>query len=73
MLEAMVITTVIAILSSASFAILYWNRFRTKLTQFRYLIDLVNDSLYDNKVSDKEFQAIWEAVRAVLQVDREDE
>lgn len=73
MYEAMIITTVIAIISSASFAIIHWQRFKAKFSQVRHLINLIDDSLYDDSISNKEFEAIWESVKAVLNVEKEEE
>jgi len=34
-----------------------------RLHQVRQLLDVVDDALYDDKVSDEEFAAIWKAVK----------
>jgi len=68
-MEAEIVSAIIAIVGSIAGATIYWQRFKTKLSQVRQLIEVVDDALYDNKVTEKEYQAIWEAVKRLLKVE----
>lgn len=61
--EAEIISAAIAIVGSVSFAVIYWQRFKKKLGQLRKLVDTLDDALYDDKVSEGEYEAIWESVK----------
>ncbi|MEM2759869.1 MAG: hypothetical protein QXU32_06595 [Nitrososphaerales archaeon] len=64
--EAEIISAVIAIISSISFAVIYWQRFKGKLSAIREVFDVVDDALRDDRVSEEEWNGIWMAVKKVV-------
>ncbi len=64
--EASIITAVIAIAGSISAVSIYWQKFKARLDLFRKTIDTVDDAIYDNMVTEQEFQAIWKAFKALV-------
>lgn len=39
---------------------------KARIKKFRILVDVVDDALVDDKVSEAEFAAIWQAVKGLL-------
>ncbi len=64
--EASIITAVIAIAGSISVASIYWQKFKARFDLFRKTIDTVDDAIYDDHVTEQEFQAIWEGFKALV-------
>ncbi len=67
-MEADVISAAIAIVTAVSGLAIYFHKLKTKLTQFRQFIDLIDDALSDNTITEKEYQSIWEAGKKLLKL-----
>lgn len=66
MSEAVIISSVIAIVGSLGFSVAYWQRFKARLSLVRNVIGLIDDALHDDKVTDEEWEGIVKAVRELL-------
>ena len=64
--EAEIISAAIAIIGSVSFAVIYWQRFKSKLSTVRWMFDIVDDALQDDKITEEEWNGIWKAVKKVV-------
>lgn len=71
--EAEIISAAIAIVGSVSFAVIYWQRFKARLSLVRQLFDIVDDALTDDLISEKEWQGIWIAVKKIVTAKKEEE
>ena len=72
-MTAELVTAIIAVLSAIGITFAVWNKFKSKVTEIRKFIDILDDALYDNKVSEKEYQEIWESFKAIIQPKKEGE
>lgn len=70
-MTAELVTAIIAILGAIGASLVVWNKFKSRLTQIRKLIDTLDDALYDNKVTEKEYQEIWESFKAIIEPRKE--
>jgi oligoendopeptidase F len=60
------IETIVAIVTSLSSGLLAWNKFKSKLHDVRQFIDTLDDALYDDKVTEQEYRAIWELFQKIV-------
>jgi hypothetical protein len=65
-MEAEIISAIIAIIASTSFAVIHWQRFKAKLRMLRTFFDILDDALKDDSVSEEEWSAIWKATRKLI-------
>jgi uncharacterized membrane protein len=66
MTEAVIISAVIAVVASVASTVIYWQRFKSKLSLVRRLIDSIDDAVKDDKVTDEEFERIWDTARQII-------
>lgn len=64
--EAEIISAAIAIVGSISFAVIYWQRFKAKLSAVREMFDIVDNAMQDDRVTEEEWNGIWKAVKEVV-------
>lgn len=64
--EAEIISAAIAIVGSVSFAVIYWQRFKAKLSAVREMFDIVDNAMQDDRVTEEEWNGIWKAVKEVV-------
>ncbi|MEM4321094.1 MAG: hypothetical protein QW475_04565 [Candidatus Nitrosocaldus sp.] len=57
---ALIISTAVA----ASFV--YYIRFKRKLKAFREFIDLLDDALYDDRITEEEYRALWDKFKRLI-------
>ena len=67
-MSAELITAIIAIVSAIGVSLVAWNSFKEKLSQIRKFVDTLDDALYDNEVTEKEYQQIWENFVSVIEL-----
>lgn len=70
-MTAELVTAVIAIVSAIGVSLVVWNKFKYKLGEIRKFIDTLDDALYDNKVTEKEYQEIWESFKTIIEPKKE--
>ena len=74
-MNAELVAAIIAVLSSLIVSLAAWKKwkkFKAKVSQVRTLIDSLDDALYDDKVTQIEFEAIWEQLKSVTGLDKEE-
>ena len=67
-----VITAIIAVVGGITASAVAWAKFKTKFSEIRKFIDTLDDALYDNKVTEKEYQEIWESFKAIIDPKKEE-
>lgn len=65
-MTAELVTAIIAIVGAIGASLAVWNKFKSKLNQIRKFVDTLDDALYDNKVTEKEYQEIWESFKSIV-------
>jgi hypothetical protein len=56
---SVIVTAVLTFLAS-------WSRSKRKLTDIREFVDALDDALKDSKITEEEFQAIWEHFKKLV-------
>jgi hypothetical protein len=63
--------TVVGVIVTAAVTLLaswrYWIRFKTKLTAIREFIDTLDDALKDDKVTNSEYEELWERFKKLVE------
>lgn len=59
------ISGIIGLVIAVGFGTL-WMRGKTKLTEFRNLVVSVDDAVKDNRITEQEFQKIWDSAKKVF-------
>ncbi len=62
-----VITAILAIVGGIAASAAAYARFKAKLKQIREFIDTLDDALYDNEISEKEYRGVWESFKAIFE------
>jgi hypothetical protein len=70
-MSAELITAIIAVVSAIGVSLAAWKTFKEKLSQIRKFVDTLDDALYDNEVTEKEYQQIWEKFVSVIEFGKE--
>lgn len=70
-MTAELVTAILAIVGAIGASLVVWNKFKSRLSQIRKLIDTLDDALYDNKVTEKEYREIWESFKAIIEPKKE--
>jgi uncharacterized ion transporter superfamily protein YfcC len=67
MAETDIIVLIInTVITAVATFFLTWGVFKRKLHTIREAIDTLDDALYDNKITEDEFRAIWEKSKKIV-------
>jgi hypothetical protein len=47
-------------------SVAYWAKFKTRLHAVRNFVDAVDESIYDDKITEQEFRTTWEAGKKII-------
>lgn len=61
-----IISAALIISTVAAAAFVYYIRFKRKLKAFREFIDLLDDALYDDRITEEEYRALWDKFKRLI-------
>lgn len=60
------IISIIIAIAGTVFGTTYWQKFRNKVSQFRKFIETLDDALYDNAITEAEYDSMWEQFKELV-------
>lgn len=54
------------VISALGGYVIHWAKFKVRFGNFRKLIDLVDNAIQDDKVTEPEFRGIWSSFKTVF-------
>ena len=61
----MIVTGIVVLLASWA----KWGRLKTKIKAVREFVVLLDEALYDDRVTEEEWQQLWEKFKKILEAD----